>query len=170
MDDDGTARRPHLRLVDGTRGPDVVEPGRHRSPEEPGYPMLYEADTELEPPRPPALPPRFVVLGLLAIQALGALSYLDKYVELTRSMAISPAAALLSVPAALALYAGALMLMLRPGRGRALFIVASVGFGFAVPFWGISYGWTWPIAAGSMLGLAGAWVARPAAHQAPPQP
>jgi len=173
MDDDPAPPRTHLRLVETPRREEIVDAPRPPAQDDPDYPYGYDHDADpepAEPPRPPALSPRFVVLGLLAVQALGALSYLDKYVELTRSTAVSPAAAILSLPATLALYAGALLLMLRPGRGRALFFVAAVGFGIAVPVWGISYAWTWPIAAGSMLGLAGAWVARAAARPAPVQP
>jgi hypothetical protein len=172
VDDDAAPPRTHLRLVQTPRREEVIDAARPHD-DEAEYPYGYDHDADpppIEPARPPALSPRFVVLGLLAVQVLGALSYLDKYIELTRSTAVSPAAALLSLPAALALYAGALLLMLRPGRGRALFFVAAVGFGIAVPIWGISYGWTWPIAAGSMLGLGGAWVARAAARPAPIQP
>src|SRR5882762_10241310 len=166
---DGSPPRSHLKLVETTRPQDVEngEPRRERDQDDGEYPYGYDVDAEAEtpePPRPSALSPRFVVLALLAFQALGTLSYLGKYIELTRSTAVSPAAAILSVPAALALYAGALLLVLRPGRGRALFFIAAVGLGLAVPFWGISYGWTWPIACGAMLGLAGAWVARAAAR------
>jgi hypothetical protein len=118
-------------------------------------------DTEAAAPSDPsALSPRFVVVALIAFQLLVALSYAGKYVALTRGGDVYAVAALLTVPASLCLYIGALMLALRPGRGRALFVVAAVGLGLSLPAWGVSYGWTWPMAFGSMLGLAGAWYAR----------
>ena len=162
MADDPAPPRSHLRLVHSSErqdaDDDIVDA---RFP-------ARDAEPEVEADATPALSPRFVVIALLAFQALGVLSYLGKYVELSRSGTVSPAAAILSVPAALALYAGALLFALRPGRGRTAFLVAAVGFAVAVPFWGISYSWTWPIAFGSMIGLAGAWYARPAAPPAPP--
>jgi len=167
--------RGHLRLVEPARPQEVLDAdeARQRRPAEPELEYIGEIDddaAQAELPRPPPFSPRFAVLALLAFQAIGVVSYLGKYVELTRTETVSPAAAILSLPAVLALFLGAVLSLLRPGRGRALFIVAAVGLGIAVPFWGISYGWTWPVAAGSVLGLAGAWAARAAARQNSPQP
>jgi len=122
------------------------------------------SDDAAAPPR--KFSPRFVVLGLIVFQLLVATSYGAKYLELVRSGGVSPAAALLGVPSSLCLYVGASWLALRPGHGRALFLVAAVGLGLSVPVWGVSYGWTWPMAFGAMLGLAGAWYARP---ESPPE-
>lgn len=169
-DDAPPPPRSHLRLVHA-RGPEEsIEDARPVEREDDAAARAEGAaapDGSVDEPPAPALSPRFVVIALLAFQALGTLSYLGKYVELTRSGTVSPAAAMLSLPAALALYVGALLLALRPGRGRTPFLVAAVGFGVAVPFWGISYDWTWPIAFGSMIGLAGAWYARPPAAPEP---
>ena len=169
MDDDTPPPRSHLRLVHARSPQDADDDAQAAQRHQAGTAADVDPAATDEAPRTPALSPRFVVLALLAFQALGTLSYLGRYIELTRSATVSPAAAMLSLPAALALYAGALLMALRPGRGRAAFLVAAVGFGVAVPFWGISYDWTWPIALGSMIGLAGAWYARPAAPLAPPQ-
>lgn len=106
---------------------------------------------------------RFVVVALIAFQSMVALSYLGKYLALAGGGGEYMAASILSVPASLCLYIGALLLALRPGRGRALFVAAAVGLGLSLPAWGVSCGWTWPMAFGAMLGLAGAWYARPAA-------
>lgn len=167
--------RGHLRLVEPSRPQEVLDAdeARRRRPAEPDLEYIAEVDDDAapaEPPRAPPFSPRFAVLALLAFQAIGVMSYLGKYVELTRTETVSPAAAILSLPAVIALYVAAALSLLRPGSGRTLFIVAAVGLGIAVPFWGISYGWTWPVAAGSMLGLAGAWAARAAARQNTPQP
>jgi len=167
--------RGHLRLVEPAPRQDVLEAdeARRRRLAEPELDYVAELDAEAapdDPPRAPPFSPRLAVLALLAFQVIGVVSYLGKYVELTRTQTVSPAAAILSLPAVAALYLAAAMSLLRPGRGRALFIVAAVGLGIAVPFWGISYGWTWPVAAGSMLGLAGAWAARAAARQNTAQP
>lgn len=178
--------RPHLRLVgsapregderadDGAdfdpvdRAPHDLHRAYHELEDDAVVDAAFAApagagDAEAEPGDAPArLPqPRFVVVALIAFQLLAALGYVSKYVTLARGEDVYGVAALLSVPAALALYVGAVLLALRPGRGRGLFIVAAVGFGLSVPAWGIQYGWTWPMAFGSMLGLAGAWFARP---------
>ncbi len=161
-----TPPRPPLRLVDNARpAGDANAPGT--SPEPPGEDAVIDAEFPAgdavadDPPRTP-LPPRFIVLGLIAFQLIGALSYAGKYVDLTRTETVSPAAAILSAPALACLCIGALLLALRPGRGRAWFLAAAVGLGVSIPFWGISYSWTWPVAFGAMLGLAGAWYARAA--------
>jgi hypothetical protein len=174
-----TTPRPHLRLVDPSRRGDADEP--EFDPVERDVHDLHEPYRELgdagnghvapvvdigdgtpdESDAPPsALSPRFAVVALIAFQLLVALSYAGKYIDLARGGDVYAVAAILTVPASLCLYIGALLLALRPGRGRALFIVAAVGLGLSLPAWGISYGWTWPMAFGSMLGLAGAWYAR----------
>src|ERR1700739_2612658 len=119
---DDTPPRTHLRLVETTRPQDVEDAVPAPRRDDLGAPEVVDIDAADGAPEPlaaPPLSPRFVVLALLALQVLGTLSWLGKYVELTRSGAVSPAAAMLSVPAALALYAGALLLVVRPGRGRA---------------------------------------------------
>jgi hypothetical protein len=171
-----TAPRPPLRLVGGR---DRARPADddadfepvERAPHDLHLHQPYrelaavEADEDddlddAEPPRTP-LSPRFVIVALVALQLLGALSYLPKYLALARSGAEEFVfAAVLSVPAMLCLLAGAALLALRPGRGRMLFVVAAVGLGLAVAGWGVSYVWSWPVALGAMLGLAGAWYAR----------
>ena len=166
-----TTPRPPLRLVgspspadeDGA-GFDPVERAPHDL--HPPYRELsvVEADEgsgpeDGEPPRTP-LSPRFVIVALIALQLLAASSFLGKYAALASGDDPYKVAACLSVPASLCLYAGAALLALRPGRGRALFIVAAAGFGLALPFWGIGYGWSWPMAFGAILALAGAWFAR----------
>ena len=93
-------------------------------------------------------------------QALAASTFLDKYVALAHGDDQYKFAAGLSVAASLCLYVGALLLALRPGRGRALFIVAAAGLGLSLPAWGVGYSWSWPMAFGAMLALAGAWFAR----------
>jgi len=115
-----------------------------------------EAD---ESPRTP-LSPRFVIIALVIAQLLVASTFLGKYVGLVQGGDQYKIAACLAVPASLCLYAGTALLGLRPGRGRALFIVAAAGFGLALPFWGVGYGWSWPMAFGAILALAGAWFAR----------
>ncbi len=171
-----TTPRRHLRLVDGTRPDDdsgfefepverephdlhapYREPGERAAPHE-----LTVIDADAAPEEPPrsALSPRFAIVALIAFQLLAALGFGAKYVALARSGDVFAVAAVFTVPASLCLYAGAVLLALRPGRGRALFIIAAVGLGLSVPAWGISYGWTWPMAFGAMLGLAGAWFAR----------
>ena len=166
-----TTPRPHLRLVDGTRRDedgelefDAVERDAHDL-----HPPYHELgvivadetreDDLQEPPRT-ALSPRFAIVALIAFQLLAALGYASKYIDLARGGDVFAVAAVLTVPASLCLYAGALLLALRPGRGRALFIVAAVGLGLSLPAWGVSYGWSWPMAFGAMLALAGAWFAR----------
>ncbi len=181
-----TPPRPNLRLVGGTGrdardGADFEPVDRpvhdlHGAYHELGHEGTDDDDEIVDADfgRPPgssdgdepdaprnALQPRFVVVALIAFQLLAALGYIDKYLALPRGEAVYGVAALLAAPASLCLYAGAALLTLRPGRGRALFIVAAVGLGLSVPAWGIQYGWTWPMAFGSMLGLAGAWYARP---------
>jgi hypothetical protein len=106
------------------------------------------------------LSPRFVIVTLVVAQLLAASTFLGKYVALVRGDDAYKIAATFSVPAALCLYAGAVLLALRPGRGRALFIVAAAGFALALPFWGVGWSWSWPIAFGAILALAGAWFAR----------
>ena len=190
-----TPPRPHLRLVDGSRrdGDDGVpfDPvdrpvhdlhgAYHELGEGPidgddddivdadfARPAGSTPDDADGTPRT-ALQPRFVVSALIAFQLMAALGYVGKYVTLARGESVYAVAALLAAPASLCLYAGGLLLAWKPGRGRALFIAAAVGLGLAVPAWGIQYGWTWPMAFGAMLALAGAWYARPeirpAAHE-----
>ena len=118
------------------------------------------AEVDAEPARTP-MSPRFVIVALIVFQLLAASTFLGKYAALTHGDDQFTIAACLSVPASLCLYAGALLLALRPGRGRAVFVVAAVGFGLSLPAWGVGYGWTWPMAFGAMLALAGAWFARP---------
>ena len=165
--------RPRLRLV-GSPGRDE-DAGDHpfepvdRPPHDlhPPYRELAvvdaadddAADAE-DPPRTP-LSPRFVIVTLIAAQLLAACTFLGKYVALVRGDDAYRIAASLSVPASLCLYAGAALLALRPGRGRALFIAAAAGFALALPFWGVGWSWSWPMAFGAILALAGAWFARP---------
>ena len=104
--------------------------------------------------------PRFVIVLLIVAQLLAASTFLGKYVALVRGDDAYKIAACLSVPATLCLALGAVLLAVRPGSGRALFIVAAAGFGLALPFWGVGWSWSWPIAFGAMLALAGAWFAR----------
>lgn len=106
------------------------------------------------------LSPRFVIVALIVAQLLAASTFLGKYAALVRGDDAYRIAACLSGPASLCLYAGALLLALRPGRGRALFIVAAAGFALALPFWGVGWSWSWPMAFGAILALAGAWFAR----------
>jgi hypothetical protein len=163
--------RPPLRLV-GPPGP-ADEDGAGFDPVEREPHDLHPPYRELAgvsaddapgpdddaPPRTP-LSPRFVIVALIALQLLAASSFLGKYVALARGDDPYAVAACLSVPASLCLYAGALLLALRPGHGRILFIAAATGFGLSLPAWGVGYGWSWPIAFGAILALAGAWFAR----------
>ena len=170
--------RGHLRLVDGGRrdddadgAPDFDAVDRpvhdlHGAYHEIDDDEIIDADFAGAPlvdeDGPKAtLSPRFVVVALIAFQLLAALGYGGKYVTLARGGDVYGVAALLSVPGSLCLYVGAALLALRPGRGRALFVVAAVALGLSIPAWGIQYGWSWPMAFGSMMGLAGAWFARP---------
>ena len=114
---------------------------------------------EEEPARTP-LSPRFVVVALVVFQLLAASSYLDKYAALAQGDNQFRFAAAMTVPASLCLYVGAILLALRPGRGRLLFLAAAAGFGLSLPAWGVGYGWSWPMAFGAILALAGAWYAR----------
>jgi hypothetical protein len=110
----------------------------------------------------PGLSPRFVVAALIVFQALAASTFLGKYAALAGGGEDQfRFAAAMSVAASACLYVGAGLLALRPGRGRALFVVAACGFGLSLPGWGIGYGWSWPMALGAMVALAGAWFARP---------
>jgi len=119
-----------------------------------------DAADAAESPRTP-LSPRFVIVTLIVAQLLAASTFLGKYVALASGDDAYKIAAAFSVPASLCLYVGAVLLALRPGRGRAVFIVAGAGFALALPFWGVGWSWSWPIAFGAILALAGAWFARP---------
>ena len=162
-----TEPRPPLRLVgspsreDEAEGEfDAVELAPHDL--HPPYRELVvvdDAPDEQEPSRTP-LSPRFAIVALIVFQLLAASSFLGKYIALVQGDDQFKIAACLTVPASLCLYVGAALLALRPGRGRALFIVAAVGLGLSLPAWGVGYGWTWPMAFGAMLALAGAWFAR----------
>jgi hypothetical protein len=172
------APRPPLRLVgppDGTNGAgaeDAAFDPVDRAPHDlhPPYRELAIVDV-LEPGEgegegedeaaPSSLSPRFVIVALIVFQLLAASTYLGKYTALTHGEDQFRFAAAMSVPASLCLYVGAGLLALRPGRGRALFLVAAAGFGLSLPAWGVGYGWAWPMAFGAMLALAGAWFARP---------
>lgn len=165
-----TSTRPPLRLVgspandedagdDGfmpveRAAHDLHPPYRELSIVEPGEPGEPE-----EAPRTP-LSPRFVIVTLIVAQLLAASTFLGKYLALARGDDAYKIAATFSVPAALCLYIGAVLLALRPGSGRALFIAAAAGFALALPFWGVGWSWSWPIAFGAILALAGAWFAR----------
>ena len=162
-----TDPRPPLRLVGPPSREDESEPefddGAHAVHDlHPPYRELVTVeDTALEedPPRTP-LSPRFVIVALIVFQLLAASTFVAKYLALVQGEDQFKIAACLSVPASLCLYVGAVLLVLRPGRGRILFVVAAVGFGLSLPAWGVGYGWTWPMAFGAMLALAGAWFAR----------
>jgi hypothetical protein len=164
--------RPPLRLVGSTSRDE--DAGDHefipveRAPHDlhPPYRELSVVETvdadapgTDDPPRTP-LSPRFVIVTLIVAQLLAASTFLGKYAALARGDDAYRIAASLSVPASLCLYAGAAMLALRPGRGRALFIAAAAGFALALPFWGVGWSWSWPVAFGAILALAGAWFAR----------
>jgi hypothetical protein len=164
-----TDPRPPLRLVgppSGDRDPDELG-ATDRAPLDlhPPYRELAvvdsgDGDGEADDTPRTALSPRFAIAALIVFQALAASTYLDKYVALTRGDDLYKAAACFSVAASACLYLGALLLALRPGRGRALFIVAAAGLGLSLPAWGVGYGWSWPIAFGAILAIAGAWFAR----------
>ena len=163
--------RPPLRLVgspprDDADGDDAGFPPVDRPPHDvhPPYrePTVVDDDgapQDEEPPRP-SLSPRFVVVALIVFQLMAASTFLGKYMALVRGDDQFKFGAAMSVPASLCLYVGAVLLALRPGRGRALFIVAACGFGLSLPGWGVGYGWTWPMAFGAIVALAGAWFAR----------
>ena len=167
--------RPPLRLVgspgreddDGADDADFDAVDREPHDLHPPYHELAivdDADADAEAaeedaPRTP-LSPRFVVVALVVFQVLAASTYLGKYTALAQSENQFRFAAAMTVPASLCLYAGAILLALRPGRGRVLFIVAAAGFGLSLPAWGVGYGWSWPMAFGAILALAGAWYAR----------
>lgn len=166
-----TSPRPPLRLVGSPSREDEAgaepgfEPVEHAPHDlHPAYRELVVVDDASEPQEPTRTPlsPRFVIVALIAFQLLAASSFLSKYIALVQGDDQFRIAACLSVPASLCLYAGAALLALRPGRGRTLFIVAAVGLGLSLPAWGVGYGWTWPMAFGAMLALAGAWFARAA--------
>ena len=168
-----TPPRPPLRLVGSpAHDEDAGDPDFDPVPRAPHdlHPPYRElavvadaddpTEEDADAPRTP-LSPRFVIVALIVAQLLAASTFLGKYVALVRGDDDYRIAACLSVPAALCLYAGAVLLALRPGRGRALFIVAADGFGLALPFWGVGWSWSWPVAFGAILALAGAWFARP---------
>jgi hypothetical protein len=163
-----TSPRPPLRLVESPSSDDD-EAGFtpvDRAPHDvhPPYRELVVVDDEAPPeedaPRP-SLSPRFVVVALIVFQALAASTFLGKYVALAHGEDQFKFAAAMSVPSSVCLYIGAVLLALRPGRGRTLFIVAACAFGLSLPGWGVGYGWSWPMAFGAMVALAGAWFARP---------
>jgi len=163
-----TTPRPPLRLVEApARDDDDGFAPVDRAPHDlhPPYRELTIVDDDTPPddePARPALSPRFVVAALIVFQALAASTFLGKYVALAGGgEGQFKFAAAMSVPASACLYIGAVLLALRPGRGRALFVVAACGFGLSLPGWGIGYGWSWPMAFGAMVALAGAWFARP---------
>jgi hypothetical protein len=170
-----TDARPPLRLVgspsradDDGSGFDPVDRAPHDL-----HPAYREPDVvdaiepgDDEPPRTP-LSPRFVIIALTMTQLLVATTFLGKYTGLVQGGDTYRIAACLSAPASLCLYIGAALLALRPGRGRTLFIVAAAGFGLALPFWGVGYSWSWPMAFGAILALAGAWFARAEARPDP---
>jgi hypothetical protein len=167
-----TSPRPPLRLVEPpAHEGEGVDAGDGFAPIErdahdlhPPYRELTVAENEAsvdeEAPRS-SLSPRFVVAALIVFQALAASTFLGKYNALAHGDDQFKFAAAVSIPASLCLYAGAALLALRPGRGRALFIVAAGGFGLSLPGWGVGYGWSWPMAFGAIVALAGAWFARP---------
>ena len=164
-----TEPRPPLRLVEPLPSRDGEEDREldavDRAPHDlhPPYRELAvvdgdEPDAE-EAPRI-AFSPRLAIAGLIVVQAIAASTFLDKYVALMHGDDQYKVAACFSVAASACLYVGALLLALRPGRGRVLFIAAAAGFGLSLPAWGVGYSWSWPIAFGAMLALAGAWFAR----------
>jgi hypothetical protein len=167
-----TDPRPPLRLVGSPPNRDVehgVEPDAvDRAPHDLHPPCRELAVVENAESGEPgeeegartALSPRFVIVVLILFQALAASTFLDKYIALTHGDDQYKVAACLGAAASACLYAGALLLALRPGRGRALFIAAAVGLGLSLPAWGVGYSWSWPMAFGAMLALAGAWFAR----------
>jgi len=168
------APRPPLRLVgppgsaddDGTDADaDAAFDPIDREPHDlhPPYRELTVVDAlepdEDEVPHTP-LSPRFVVVALIVFQLLAASTYFAKYAALVHGDDQFKFAAAMTVPGCLCLYAGAILLALRPGRGRVLFIVAAAGLGLSLPGWGLGYSWAWPMAFGAILALAGAWYAR----------
>jgi hypothetical protein len=163
--------RPPLRLVGSPSPPngdppDELDPdGVERAPHDlhPPYRELAVVDNDAaaaDGAARTALSPRFAIVALIVFQALAASTFLDKYIALARGEDQYKVAACLGVAASACLYVGAVLLALRPGRGRALFIAAAAGFGLSLPAWGVGYSWSWPIAFGAMLALAGAWFAR----------
>jgi len=162
-----TDPRPPLRLVGPPSREDEAEDDFDdvdHAPHDlhPPYRELVaveDIEAEEDSPRTP-LSPRFVIVALIVFQLLAASTFIGKYIALTQGEDQFRIAACLSVPASLCLYVGAVLLALRPGRGRALFIVSAATFGLSLPAWGVGYGWTWPMAFGAMLALAGAWFAR----------
>ena len=169
-----TSPRPPLRLVgspdhDGDGAADADFEPVEREPHDlhPPYHELTVVDeaelaepAEEDAPRTP-LSPRFVVVALIVFQLLAASTYLGKYTVLAQGDGQFRFAAAMSVPGCLCLVAGAILLALRPGRGRVLFIVAAAALGLSLPGWGLGYSWSWPMAFGAILALAGAWFARP---------
>ncbi len=167
-----TEPRPPLRLVgsppnrddaDDEHGVELDAVDRAPHDLHPPYRELVvvenvEADPE-DAPRT-ALSPRFVIVVLILFQAIAASTFLDKYAALMHGDDQYKVAACLGVAGSACLYVGALLLALRPGRGRVLFIVAAAAFGLSVPAWGVGYSWSWPMAFGAILALAGAWFAR----------
>jgi len=164
-----TTPRPPLRLVEPPPRDDDDDTGfapvdRAAHDLHPPYRELAvvdDSEPEEEAAPRPTLSARFVVAALIVFQALAASTFLGKYVALAHGDDQFRFAAAMSVPASACLYVGALLLALSPGRGRALFIVAAGGFALSLPGWGIGYGWSWPMAFGAMVALAGAWYARP---------
>jgi hypothetical protein len=166
-----TTPRPPLRLVgppdrDDADGAEFDPIAREPHDLHPPYRELTVVDgdgngepAEEDPPSSP-LSPRFAVVALIVFQLLAASSYLGKYTALANGDDQFRFAAAMSVAASACLYIGATLLALRPGRGRALFFVAAAGFGLSLPAWGVGYGWSWPMAFGAILALAGAWYAR----------
>jgi hypothetical protein len=169
---------PRLRLVSGgappeqdddrrpaDTGPDDDEivdaafpddaPGRARAQEEAAQAAARAARR--------ATLARQVVAGGVGFQFLATLRYMHWYVSLIRDGAVS-LLALLAVPACLALYVAAGLLLTRraPGACRTLFLAGAMTLAFSVPFWGITDDWTWPLELGATLALAGAWYTRPA--------
>ncbi|MBW8756554.1 MAG: hypothetical protein JF586_02985 [Burkholderiales bacterium] len=162
-----TTPRPPLRLVEPPARDDdagFAPVDREAHDLHPPYRELDLVDDtgpEQEAAPRPTLSARFVVAALIVFQALAASTFLGKYVALAHGDDQFRFAAAMSVPASACLYVGALLLALRPGRGRVLFIIAAAGFALSLPGWGIGYGWSWPMAFGAMVALAGAWFARP---------
>jgi hypothetical protein len=167
-----TTPRPPLRLVGSPEpeprrelGDDFELDAVDRAPHDLHEPyreltLVEEAEGDESPaPRTP-LSPRFVIVALIVFQLMAASTFLGKYVALAHGDDQFRFAAALTLPASLCLYVGAILLALRPGRGRWLFIVAAAGFGLSLPAWGVGYSWTWPMAFGAILALAGAWFAR----------
>jgi hypothetical protein len=167
-----TASRPPLRLVDASperADEDDAVDARFEAIDRPVHdlyapyrePAVVEDGGDAEEQASRTAPsPRFAIAALVVFQALAASTYLGKYAALTHGDDQYKFAAGLSIAASACLYAGTLLLALRPGRGRTPFIVAAVAFGLSLPAWGVGYGWSWPMAFGAILALAGAWFAR----------